>query len=765
MAEKTLDDVIQRMRDEGQLTRNSGSHSIRTVKELLKDLPTEQGEQKRFEDIFEKMGGIRSAVASNTSVTRQLVDNDTVGDDLENQREQNKLFGKMLDSLKSIGENTKSFGSKLKKAGEKTGGFLGSLAGGLVAPFTAFGSAFGATAGTGIGVGAAALGIGGGVALILDQVEDLMKSFDELAEGLGDLNELDIDVEKFQNLGKAINALASGTGIGGAIGLRILTGAAFNELAEGLETLNETEFSPDALDNVSTAINTLSESTGILSSGGFALFAKVDFEGMASGLERLGQLSVDPKQMENIGEGLNKLIEPLSASDIGEARVFQIIDDNLVAVASGVEKLNGVSLGPDFVDKMEMIGEGIDSLLSPLNSLDVGEATVLQMIDDNLPAIAEGAKSIGLVDGNNFRIQATAIGMGLQSLLDGVDDLIGATGIEMVDDNLEDIATGVKDFNSIVNPEMARIFRETSIILGGGFQRLLDGTDDLLGASGIQMVDDNVVPVSEAIRDFTTILSAGQAQEFKEISGILGEGFQILLDGTDDLFGATGLQSIDDNLIPFAEGVSHLNSIGESLNLDNFKKLTEAILEMKRAVGHMSTIDFSVEVGDADLALRELAEKTEDMRNLMLGLSEGGEREFNSLGFLGLGDGIDFGEGLLDPNLKLDEIRESIAKMQQVAGSLLGQVRIPVIPEETEETKVIAKPPLTKREVQKMIFDAQRKELEEQKKTAEVGVVTNAIDASQRTVNNNVNNNQTALLNPNMPAVDNLDRSWVSRDW
>jgi len=754
MAEKTLDDVIQRMRDEGQLTRNSGSHSIRTVKELLEDLPTEQGEQKRFEDIFDKMGDVKSAVDVNTkSVTGQLSDNETIGDDLENQREQNKLFSRMLESLESIGENTKQGNLISSKSENESGGVLGGLASALK----------GAGAGIGIagaGIGAAGLGIGGGVALVLDQVEDIMKSFDKLAEGVDALNEIDIDVEKFQNLGKAINALASGTSIGGAIGLRILTGTAFNDLAEGLKALNETEFSPDALDNVSTAISSLSESTGLLSSGGFKLFTSTDFGGLADGLERLGQVSVDPEQMENIGEGLNKLIEPLSAGDIGEATVFQMIDDNLMSVASGVERINSVSLGDDFVDKMKMIGEGIDSLLSPLSSLDIGEATVLQMIDDNLPAIAEGAKSIGLVDGGNFRVQAEAIGVGLQSLLDGVDDLIGATGIEMVDDNLEDIAKGVKDFNSIVNPEMARIFRETSIILGGGFQALLDGTDDLLGASGIQVVDDNVVPVSEAIRNFTTILSAGQAQEFKEISGLLGEGFQVLLDGTDDLFGTTGLQSIDDNLIPFAEGVSRLSSIGESLDLDNFKKLTEAILEMKEAVGHMSTIDFSAEVGEADLALRELAKKTEDMRNLMLGLSEGGEREFNSLGFLGLGDEIDFGDGLLDPNLNLDQIRESIAKMQQVAGSLLGEVRIPLITEETEETKVIDKPPLTKREVQKMIFDSQRKEMEQQKKTAEVGVVTNAVDASQRTVNNNVNNNQTALINSNMPAVDNLDRTW-----
>ena len=37
--------VIERLRREGELTRNSGSHSIKTVKEMMKDIDLMQADQ------------------------------------------------------------------------------------------------------------------------------------------------------------------------------------------------------------------------------------------------------------------------------------------------------------------------------------------------------------------------------------------------------------------------------------------------------------------------------------------------------------------------------------------------------------------------------------------------------------------------------------------------------------------------------------------------------------------------------------------------
>lgn len=78
-------------------------------------------------------------------------------------------------------------------------------------------------------------------------------------------------------------------------------------------------------------------------------------------------------------------------------------------------------------------------------------------------------------------------------------------------------------------------------------------------------------------------------------------------------------------------------------------------------------------------------------------------------------------------------------------------------PEETETRQRPERPDFTQRQM----ATAQLNVSEQERKQSEQKSMVNAVDASQRTVNNNsVSNNQTALLNPNMPAVDNLDRSW-----
>ena len=63
---------------------------------------------------------------------------------------------------------------------------------------------------------------------------------------------------------------------------------------------------------------------------------------------------------------------------------------------------------------------------------------------------------------------------------------------------------------------------------------------------------------------------------------------------------------------------------------------------------------------------------------------------------------------------------------------------------------------------QRQMARAQLESSERENRQVEQASSINAVDASQRVVNNNnnVSNNQTALINSNMPAVDNLDRTW-----
>ncbi len=79
-------------------------------------------------------------------------------------------------------------------------------------------------------------------------------------------------------------------------------------------------------------------------------------------------------------------------------------------------------------------------------------------------------------------------------------------------------------------------------------------------------------------------------------------------------------------------------------------------------------------------------------------------------------------------------------------------------PEPTETRQRPERPDFSQRQM----ANAQLTVAERERRDVEQKSMVNAVDASQRVVNNNnnVNNNQTALINNNMPATDNLDRTW-----
>jgi hypothetical protein len=728
--------VIDRLKSEGDLIRNSGTNSMKSIKEaMLDDLPS------KLKDSILSSNDDSIGTSASSPVP-------STGDDLEAQRDEKQLFEDMRDSLETIAQNTSGGVNAVA-----SGGGIGSALSGA-------GSGLGSILkGAGGGIGLAGLGIGAafaGGAVLVNQVTELMKSFDDLADGIEKLNNTPVSVEQFEKIGSAINALVSGTSIGGAIGLRILQGTAFTDLADGITELNNVQFDPVQLENVAQGLSSLVGSTGILSSGGFALLAETDFKSLSEGLNALGAITVDPKQLAMIGEGINAMLDPLSASDIGEASVLATIDDNLGTVADAVQQINGLNIDGSFVDRMSFIGEGINSLLEPLSASDIGEAAVLQAIDDNLGTIADGANRLNTVDGNLFALQGTLLGQGFGALLDGMDDLLGASGMQMIDDNLGAVADGVKYFSSVVTPEIASAFENQSIVLGRGFQALLDGTDDLFGAGGMQMIDDNIMPVADGVKYFTGIVTPEMAKSFSDTSIVLGRGFQALLDGTDDLLGAQGMQMIDDNLLPLADGVRAIDEVGRDIDLANFDKISTAIDKINNISSKIEKINFAPAI-EADMNIRGIASQVEDLRSLMSGLAQGGEQEFNGLGVLGFGNSIDFGKGILDPELKLDELRNAIGKIQEVAGGLLGEVRIDPI--QTDMNATIEKPEQSPREILREYFTNMQNENEDMKATAQSSPVN--VVAPNTSVTNN-NSQTAAVMDKNVPTVDYNDRTYVS---
>ena len=224
----------------------------------------------------------------------------------------------------------------------------------------AAGKAFGVG---GIGIGAAAAGIG----YLVSQILDIGPAMTRMSQGLQDLDNTEVSAENFKMIGGAISDLVSGAGIGGAIGLRILAGTAFNELAEGIERLNAVSF--------------------------------------------------DPAALRAVGEGIDGMLAPLSGFDLGEAGVLQMMDDNLVALAAGVDALAKAEVPT--VEKMRGVGEGLNAILEPLSAGDAGEAAVFQMIDDNMLTLANGLVRLNDVDGAQLATLGPIIGAALQSILDG----------------------------------------------------------------------------------------------------------------------------------------------------------------------------------------------------------------------------------------------------------------------------------------------------------------------------------------------------------
>ena len=383
----------------------------------------------------------------------------------------------------------------------------------------AAGKAFGVG---GIGIGAAAAGIG----YLVSQILDLGPAMTRMSQGLEDLDNTEVSAENFRKIGGAISDLVSGAGIGGALGIRILAGTAFNDLATGIERLNAVSF--------------------------------------------------DPAALQAVGEGLDGMLAPLSGFDLGEAGVLQMIDDNLMDMAAGVDALAKAEVPTE--DKMRTIGEGLNAILEPLSAGDVGEATVFQMIDDNMETLANGLLKLQQVDPSAIERLGPVVGYALQSILDGTDDLAGASGLQMIDDNLIPLADAINYLNTVDDQR----FLQVAGFVGPAFQRLLDGTDDLFGATGMQMIDDNLMPLADGIRYVTDTITREVAQQFTDLSYFIGPAFQRMLDGTDDLLGATGLQMIDDNLKPMADGIKYMSDVGAEVNFKNVGNIVDAYNELGR---------------------------------------------------------------------------------------------------------------------------------------------------------------------------------------
>ena len=782
--------VIERLRREGELTRNSGSHSIKTVKELMNEIDKMQADQSegqhsesvakqdkmintfsglttrideglsmsfdpedmnQIEVFHDTNKAIHKLATSFAEFSQVFIDaNEKEGkrgllDRVEQMRDGKKQANNQIKLLKQIAKNTKGgrsggiggilsgFGAAGKGVGE---GFK-NVAGGI-------GELFGTTfEGIGKAVGFAGIGL----AALVASIVAVMRSFDEMAEGLQKLNELELDPAVFSNIGDAIGSLVKELGMGNAIGLKILSGVAFDELGDGLQRLNNLKFNPEGINNLGATLSALSENTGIFSSKGIQMLGDVNFLAIADGIQKLNDMAsnVSPDEFRLIGEAIDNLLNPLSAFDAGEANVLATVGQAVTPeFAESIRLLGQLKTDEKFEAQMASLGQGLDNLITPFSLLDADNMLVISSLAKGLPSLAQGVSGFTGFNAEEFKTNATIVGEGLQGLLDGTDDLFGAGGLQMIDDNIRPLANAVSGFTGIVDDAMANSFRKSSKIVGDGLQDLLDGTDDLFGAVGLQAIDDNILPLAQGVKKFTDIVDDPMAESFRKSSAIIGTGFQDLLDGTDDLFGTTGLQAIDDNLLPFAQGVEAVNMAGANLDLENFKAIGKAIDEVKLLNAQLQDLDFEP-MEELELPLRKLHEFTSDVQTLMKGIGEGGEHEFMGLGVLGIGDSLDFGDGLLNADLKVDNI---LTKVQQIQDAIRGVVEI-------GDPQVML-PATPDKQVAGQTLEETNREVAQQQSASSVQVNTNVQQGGTTNVNN-----QTALVaDNNHNTQDTNDRSW-----
>ena len=401
-------------------------------------------------------------------------------------------------------------------------GLLGVLGGGAGA--AGGGTVAGALGAVGLGLGAVGVGLGlitGALYLGAAAVDKFGKGMESVADGMEELQNVDIEVEQFNKLGAALGALIKDVGIRGGMGLLLL--------------------------------------------------AKSDFQGLADGIERLDQVTFDPTNLEEAGKGIGLFLAGFEGKFM-EGFTAQMVDDNLIPLAQGLESLSESSktLDEGFVGRMTMGGLGIGQFLKGFEGK-FGASITASMIDDNLIPLADGLASLSesaqRID-NSFVSKMRIGGMGVSELLDGVGgegfgeilgNFFGGFNVQMVDDNLIPLADGIAALSKLEDVDK---FAENMKHVGPGFQALMDGTDDVFGAMGLQGIDDNLIPLAAGIRELTTL---EETDKFEQKMIDVGKGFQALLDGTDDLFGATGIQMIDDNLIPLREGMDAIAGVDAEL--------------------------------------------------------------------------------------------------------------------------------------------------------------------------------------------------------
>ena len=582
MAETSLSDIITRLKAEGQLTRNSGTNSLKSVKEVLLE-------------------------QSKSSL-----------EDKENNREQAQRDDRQTELLSEMARNgTKSMsllsGNKLPEGG------MGGLGVALLGAGVGLGAA-------GAGLGAFFMGLAGAEAIMtkFGSGDNLKKMMINLSAGLKSFETRDlVAIGAVLGMGAVAGAVPgfSGPGAGmgmGAVGFGL--GAFFTGLAAGDMAMSwmNTDFSAlkKMTRGLSDALGELDEKSlavvgGLLATGGAAgaLFGPkrvgkatigmgaiglgigAFFAGLAAGDTAISWMSTDgtalKDMMKNMGEGFAALGKDPAA--------FAAVGGLLSAGAAG-----GALFGPSKIGQagigMGAIGLGLGAFFAGLSAGDAAaswmsaDGTTLKNIMKNL---AEGLSSFsggqlagltgmlavgglfGAIPGGAALVGGAALGMGAIGLGLGAffagfavtgeaAAFVGADGsaIKAIMINMSD---GLKSFNGL---DGANLLTLVPGLIGLGPAMIA-----FLGSEGIVKLGGSIKDTIAGVWDWMT----GNDGETKN-KGMIAQVVEMLepMAGLD-MAKVTQLDLLSSALDNLGEAMSKLGKVRLGNLEDTFTTLAQSV--------------------------------------------------------------------------------------------------------------------------------------------------------------------------------------------
>ena len=465
-------------------------------------------------------------------------------------------------------------------AGRAVGGAIGGGVGGTI---------MGVLGGVGIGLGAVGVGLGlitGALYIGAKAVEKFGQGLQEVSIGMAELNKLEINKQKFYDLGDALGGLVEDIGLGGGLGLMMVASTDMEKLAVGMKALNDVDIDKQALIDAGEGLGSFLDAVGIKMLEGFTVQIIDDnLIPLAEGVNHFNKIDVPEDfvgMMERIGLGLGVLLDE-SGGFMGlkvlKTGAVQAIDDNLDVLASGISSFNDVELRSDFLAHMKKMGLGLKTFIDHAHSFGVlGEVAFLQVIDDNLEPLAKGIQIMSETDADAFHRKAPKIGQGLNKLIDGMDNIAGVFGANVLDDELmEELPKAINELNKTD----AELFQRKGTELGEGFGNLIAGFESFFGTRGLQRISDDLNNLASGINDLTEVNVDGLEEKFasmgKGISSILqgvtgeinetGEGFDLDIFGfgkmMDTASSTRGLERISGPLMDLANAMEVMSKVSE----------------------------------------------------------------------------------------------------------------------------------------------------------------------------------------------------------